>query len=574
MHKFKRIFVVLFFAASFVACSADGETTSALQLSGSSSSAVSRQVYNVLLGEMYGAQGAIEESLSHYMKVVKENDSPDIAKRVTELASRSSNNENALTAAQQWGKLNPDSVDAHQYLALLNIRLDKPEDAAKELLWIQKYLDKKKKHGFAFVASLVSFESNKKSAYKAFKLFVKQSGNPDEASLALAALAINAGNFEDVLEAVAESRKSPNAKIKERANLFYAKAMMNLDREKEAIKELEPVIKTTKNAELKLEYARLLVLAGKHDEAQILFKELYKEYPENADILYTLGLLYIDMKRFSDAEPLFIKLTKMPANGKSGEVHYFLGKVYEEQGRFDDALREYGKAEDTGFYQEAEISKAKLIFKEKGLAEARKYLQQRIESAEGEDEAISLLLVDGQLLYEAKQYKDSLKSYQKVLDMKPDDFDGLYSRSLVYSQMGDIKNAEKDLLKILKDSPDNITALNALGYSLVVYTTRFEEARKYIQQALKLQPDDPAIIDSMGWVEYHIGNLPEAEKLLRKAYSRLQDAEVASHLIEVLSKSGKVSEARELLKKMLEKHPKDEKLLAVQKKLPQLGASN
>jgi len=574
-----KVFIVLLLAAGFItACSKDGGKSQVQSLSvtpiSNSSNPLARQTYHALLGEMYGFYGEVDESLSHYMEVVKENDSADVARRVTELASRGSKNSSALIAAEKWVKNKQDSVDAHQYLALLNIRMEKPEAAAKELLWLQKYLDKNNKHGFAFVATLVSFETNKETAYEAFKLFAQQSSNPDEAGLALAALAINAGNFDDVLEAVATARKSPKIKVRERANLFYAKAMMSLDRVDEAIAELKTVVAESKSSDLKLEYARLLILAERYDEAHKLFDQLYQENPNDIDILYTLGLLYIDMKRFDDAQPLFEKLAKMHNAERSGEAHYFLGKIYEAQDHYEDAILEYGKAENTNFFQEAEISKTKLIHKKKGLASAREYLHKRIETADDEEETISLLLLDGQLLYQEKQYKDSLSAYQKILKLKPNDFDGLYSRSLVYSQMGDIKNAEQDLKKILLNSPDNVTALNALGYSLAVYTTRYDEAKNYVSKALELQPEDPAIIDSMGWIEYRSGNFEEAEKLLRRAYKKLPDPEVASHLIEVLSKTGQVAEAEKMLSDMLKKHPNDENLAKVQKKLSQVGASN
>lgn len=581
MQKFisERALIILLTATSMVACStkeksADHQKTIPVITISDSSNPMARQVFNALLGEMYSFYGDTDKSLTYYMKVMKENNSTNITKRITELASRANKNSNALTAAELWAKNNQNSIDAHQYLALLNIRMEKPEAAAKELLWIQQYLDKKNKHGFAFAASLVSFETNKEMAYKAFKLFGKQSGKPDEASLALASLAINAGNFEDVLDAVAVARKSKDRNIKERANLLYAKAMMSLDRETEAINELRPIIDVSKNTALKIEYARLLVLAKQYDEAQKLFHQLYQAHPDNIDIIYTLGLLYIDMQRFDDALPLFSKLSKMPDAEKSAESHYFLGKIYDAQGHYEEAISEYSKAENTSLFQEAEISKTKLILKEKGLATAKDYLNKRVESAEDEEERLSLLLLKGQILYQEKQYPDSLAAYQKVLKLKPNDFDGLYSRSLVYSQMGDIKKAEKDLKKILLTSPDNVTALNALGYSLAVYTTRYEEARNYISKALKLQPEDPAIIDSMGWIEYRSGNLKKAEKLLRKAYKALPDPEVAGHLIELLSKTGKTNEAQTILNEMLKKHPDDKNLTAVQKKLSQLEASN
>ena len=555
-------------------CSVDSETTPESLTYSHDSSQVAQQVYNALLGEMYSYYGDIDKSLTHYMQVIENNDAPEVAKRITKLAARSNNNENAMQAVQQWVTLEPESVDAHQYLALLNIRMNNAKAAAKELLWIYHYLEKNNKNGFTFVASLVGFETNKEVAYQAFKVFAQKSKNPNEASLALAALAMNTGNFEEVLNVVKQAMQSSKIRVKERAALFYAKAMMNLDRQEEAIKRLKPLVRRSKNTNLNLEYARLLVLDKQYERANVLFNDLYKKYPNNEDILYTLGILYLEMKRFDDAQPLFERLSNMPNRGKSDESYYFLGKIYQAQKRYKKAILAYTQAQGTLFSHEAEINIATLLFKTQGLAEARAYLTLRMSKTSEAEKLLTLRLVEGQLLYNAKNYPQALRVYKIILERYPDNFDGLYSRSLTYTQMGDIKSAEIDLKKILKKTPDNVTALNALGYSLACYTERFDEAKTLIAKALKLQPDDPAILDSMGWVEYRIGNYKQAEKLLRQAYKSLQDPEVASHLIETLSKNKKSKEARLILEEMLNKFPNDERLKVLQKKIYRLGVAN
>lgn len=555
-------------------CSVDSETTPESLTYSHDSSQVAQQVYNALLGEMYSYYGDIDKSLTHYMQVIENNYAPEVAKRITKLAARSNNNENAMQAVQQWVALEPESVDAHQYLALLNIRMNNAKAAAKELLWIYHYLEKNNKNGFTFVASLVGFETNKEVAYQAFKIFAQKSKNPNEASLALAALAMNTGNFEEVLNVVKQAMQSSKIRVKERAALFYAKAMMNLDRQEEAIKRLKPLVRRSKNTNLNLEYARLLVLDKQYERANVLFNDLYKKYPNNEDILYTLGILYLEMKRFDDAQPLFERLSNMPNRGKSDESYYFLGKIYQAQKRYKKAILAYTQAQGTLFSHEAEINIATLLFKTQGLAEARAYLTLRMSKTSEAEKLLALRLVEGQLLYNAKNYPQALRVYKIILERYPDNFDGLYSRSLTYTQMGDIKSAEIDLKKILKKTPDNVTALNALGYSLACYTERFDEAKTLIAKALKLQPDDPAILDSMGWVEYRIGNYKQAEKLLRQAYKSLQDPEVASHLIETLSKNKKSKEARLILEEMLNKFPNDERLKVLQKKIYRLGVAN
>ena len=555
-------------------CSVDSDIPQESLIYSNDSKQVSQQVYNALLGEMYSYYGDIDKSIEHYMQVITHNNSPDVAKRITKLAARSNDNKNAMRAVQQWVELDPESVEAHQYLALLNIRLKNPKAAAKELLWVYHFLDKNKKNGFAFVASLVSFEANKKVAYEAFKLFAKRSKNPNEASLALAALAMNSANYNEVLSVVKQPMESSNKRVKERAALFYAKAMINLNQESAAIKRLKPLVRRSKNADLNLEYARLLVLDKQYKQADILFNTLYKQYPDNAEILYTLGLLYLEVQRFDDAQPLFERLSKMHGRGKADESHYFLGKIYQSQKRYQEAIKSYRQAENTLFNEEVESSIAQLLLKTKGLQEARSYLQSRMSKTVDPAKTLILNLMDGQLLYTAKQYQKALDIYKIILDNHPDNFDGLYSRSLTYTQMNDIENAELDLKQILKKNPNNVTALNALGYSLACHTERFEEAKGFIAKALKLQPNDPAILDSMGWVEFRIGNYNKAEFLLRKAYTSLQDPEVASHLIETLSYNKKAREARQILKDMLKNFPNDERLNVLKKKIYQLDVSN
>ena len=120
-----------------------------------------------------------------------------------------------------------------------------------------------------------------------------------------------------------------------------------------------------------------------------------------------------------------------------------------------------------------------------------------------------------------------------------------------------------DLKFILKTEPNNAHALNALGFTLADQTDRYEEAYVYIKRAIEINPDDPAIIDSWGWIHYRLGEYDKAIELLRKALSRLDDAEIASHLGEVLWVTGRRDEARSVWQKALKKSPDAPSLLSV-----------
>ena len=120
----------------------------------------------------------------------------------------------------------------------------------------------------------------------------------------------------------------------------------------------------------------------------------------------------------------------------------------------------------------------------------------------------------------------------------------LYTRAILAERLGNPAGLEADLRSILQREPENAMALNALGYTLADRNDRLDEALVLIEQAHKLKPEDPAILDSLGWVHYRLGNLDLAEELLRRAFAAFPDAEVGAHLGEVLWQQGKQREAR------------------------------
>ena len=123
-------------------------------------------------------------------------------------------------------------------------------------------------------------------------------------------------------------------------------------------------------------------------------------------------------------------------------------------------------------------------------------------------------------------------------------------RALLSEQLNNFTATEKDLRFVLSRDPQNVTALNALGYTLTNNSSRFEEALALIRQAISLRPDDGAIIDSLGWVQYHLGDWRSAIKNLERAFEILPDDEVAAHLIEVYWKNGDFYKARRLIKQL------------------------
>ena len=187
-----------------------------------------------------------------------------------------------------------------------------------------------------------------------------------------------------------------------------------------------------------------------------------------------------------------------------------------------------------------------------------------------EDVVLGDLGAEGLLVTGKRDVRDVVYTPKAVnhlaLAELPDNADLLYARALVAEKLNRIDTAEQDLRRILKKDPKNANALNALGYTLADRNIRLKEAREFIEKALKLAPDDPFILDSMGWVNYRMGSLNEGLEYLKRAYSQRPDPEIAAHLGEVLWVQGKKGEAEQLWRSAMKEHPGNDELKAVMKK--------
>src|SRR5690606_33043026 len=178
------------------------------------------------------------------------------------------------------------------------------------------------------------------------------------------------------------------------------------------------------------------------------------------------------------------------------------------------------------------------------LKEALAMLDDR--KAEGEERQVQVAVAKAQILRTAGQPRQALTVLQATLKRFPGNTGLLYDYAMAAESLKRFKDMEQALRKIIRLAPDNQHAYNALGYSLADRNIRLKEAHQLISRALELAPEDPFIMDSMGWIEFRMGRLAEAEKLLRRAYELRPDAEIAAHLGEVLWARGQRADAKEI----------------------------
>jgi tetratricopeptide (TPR) repeat protein len=302
-----------------------------------------------------------------------------------------------------------------------------------------------------------------------------------------------------------------------------------------------------RSRDLRVSYARLLTEAKRYKEAQKQFEHLLRQKPNDTDILYALSLLALEGKKYKVAEYYLKKMIK--SGTRMAESYYYLGLIAEQRRRYDAAISWLSKVRKGDRVIDSHLRIATIMSKKGDVEAARRFLYQlkpRTKQLE-----IRLYLTEADILQRAKRYTDALEVINNALTANPNHMDLLYTRAMMAEKINRIDIVEKDLKIILEKNPKNAQALNALGYTLADRTKRYQEAYDYIRRALELSPNQAAIIDSMGWVQYRMGNYKDSIKHLRRALSIEENAEIAAHLGEVLWVSGDKKGAKKVWQKAI-----------------------
>lgn len=522
--------------------------------SDASVNSVSDLMFEVLSGELAGKLGDLDTSKEFYSRAAELTDDPEVVERAMRIAIFAKDWPLAIKSAHRWADVLDDNLESQQVLGVLYLRSGDIDAAETHFSNVMTAATDSPSQGFSIIAAtLVRIEDMDSSLELMDRLVTKKFDNP-YGHLSYANLAMQARKFK---LAVDQSELAIGFKPDlTEARIVRSRALAALGDEEAAFIEMKTLVEEEPdNFELRLSYARMLLQANRFVMASAELETLLVQRPEDPDLRYTLGLTYVQTESYVEATKNFQYL--VDNNHRLDEAYYYLGRIAEAQGNVDDAIQKFKQVAFGDVYYDSAVRLADLYIEKEGVAFAREYLAEVRGEADHPEDIIRLYLAEGQLLHQEDLYEDAYDTYSEGLREFPRHPDILYARALTAESFDRIDLLESDLLDILQLDPDNANALNALGYTLADHGVRIDEAQKYVERAYELRPNDPAVIDSMGWIHFRLGNYAEAENFLRQALDLLDDAEIIGHLGEILWAQGNHDEARVLLREALDRFPED-----------------
>ncbi len=519
-------------------------------------------LFKLTLAEIAAQRDQLHVAVPALLEVARETGDPRVAQRATEVAWKARFLPAALEAATHWLKADPQSMRARQSVVALLINQSRLDDAVPHL---EKWLESNPAQvgqNFLRLSALVAAHQDKQVILRVLKALAVQYPEVPEANLAVAQAAANARDYPTALEASRQAlRQRPGW---EPAALFRARELWR-DSNAKAIAFLKGFLDQYPGAkDVRLNYARLLVNSRQYPEARRQFGILLGEAPNNAEITLAVATLFMQAKDYVAAETQFRRtLDIKPKNPDA--VRIYLGQVNEELKRPEEALKWYSSVTHGEQFVAARARYAGVLAKQGKLADAREYL--RSVNASNADQRNQLTLAEANLLREANAYREAFEFLGKAVASTPDTPDLLYDYAMAAERINRIDVLESNLRRVIAIRPDHAHAYNALGYSLADRNQRLPEALTLIETAHKLAPEDPFILDSLGWVMHRLGKNEDALGHLKRAYELRPEAEIAAHLGEVLWVLGHQDEAGKLWAESLREHPKNEVLQNTVKRL-------
>lgn len=484
-----------------------------------------------------------------------------IAEQATRLALASTQWPLARTTLKRWQSLDPKAVGILQSQAWIALAEDDVEGAYAALAELAARGGESRWRPIA--QALIAAKDKKIAAALLARLATAQRlGENDQDWVAMSQLAFKLDD-----KALAERLSTESVKRFDSGDALAWSAQLALDRKDKVTARqrfAQALKRDPESLRLRIGYAALLAESGDNAAAARALA-----VGKQTDVVYGARAAYL--ARADDKAQLGALYREIDSDKSelAGKRIYLLGQLAELIKKNSQAIDWYRQVPESDEHWFAAGMRVVVLSDKGGDAglAASKLEELRLAAVPESGESMDLILLEAELLIAKGNKAAALTVYSGGLDRAPDEPRLLYARAMLSIEMEDLAAGERDLRKLLATDPESADALNALGYTLVDRTNRLSEAVELIEKAIRIKPDEPAILDSYGWAQYRLGNIGEAVELLRKAYAKQPDSEVAAHLGEVLWVSGDRDEARQIWEQGRKKDADNKVLIETVKRL-------
>jgi tetratricopeptide (TPR) repeat protein len=517
---------------------------------------------HLLQAELALQNSQYQLAATEYRKAAELSDDPEVAQKAARVAYSYGFNKEALRSAKRWAKLDDENDEALLYVSQLYLRIGEIRNSQRSF---EKLLKRGRQPADERLLALIPFlsQEDENLAYELMLKLAKPYKKSAEANYAVAVMALQAGDTETAGERAKIASEIEPDWVK--PHLLYARAMLLAGDEDGAIDYTSRLVgdDPDPDPEARLELAIMLLSAGRDDDALSQVNQILLEQPARTDALRLMAIINFRLDHLDAARADFQDL--LESGHYTMDALYYLGRIADRDAELEQALRYYSQVTRGS---NAIMSQRRAAGIMAQMGEEEEALEHLSEFAKiNPNYAVDMLQAQAQLLASMERYPEALEYYDKVVDYRPDSEGAHLGKAELLLTMGRLDDAINLYQKSLKRWPDSAMTLNALGYTLADRTDRYDEAAKLIRKALDLDPESAAIIDSWGWVLYRQGKNDEALVQLERAYERLRDPEVASHIVQVLWALERHDDAETTLENAELLFPDNELLKSVRERL-------
>lgn len=521
-------------------------------------------LFEFLLGDVAWQRGRPELAAQAYLDLAKTTRDPRVARRAAQLTYEAHEFDQSVEAFQLWQQLEPASPLAKQMLVSILLSGGKLQEALPH--------------------ATVILESDPQNRARSFLNFHSQLARIANPQAALDWILEVTHPYQDIAEGHWVVAQSAQAADKYELALSEARQAVVLKPDWDGAVVLEAQLTQKTNPqqganllkkfleshddrkEVRLFYARMLLEQKQYAASREEFGKLLQQRPDSPELAFAIAMISLQLGELDRAEQeLRQALAGNDKNQDNDTLHYYLGQLGEAKKDDVGALQEYRLVKGGENAYTARLRVAYLLNKQGHLEEARKFIKST--QTKGQSQQIQIVMIEAQFLREANQHEESFKVLAQGLVKFPNNPELIYQSALTADKLNKLDTFEKLMRKLIEIEPNNAHAYNALGYSFLERNIRVSEGMNLVSKAYKIAPNDAAIIDSMGWGYFRLGEYEHSVEFLRKAYKINTDPEISAHLGEALWMSGNKEEAQKLIDDSLLAHPSSDALKATLKRL-------